>query len=463
MTIVDSRADVVIVGAGVAGLAAARRLAEAGVTTVVLEARDRIGGRIHTIRDSRTPLPIELGAEFVHGSAPEIVQIARENRLVICDIHGKRWHSERGKLKLMDDDDFWSQVGRVMNRLDPKRTPDRSFQEFLESKPGGASLARQRTLAREYVQSFHAADITRVSERSLADGGAPGDEEEKRQGRILDGYDNVPAALAEPVRPSVRLSCVAREIAWEPGAVEVRYTRAGDDTFTVGARAAVITVPLGVLQDASAPSAITFTPEVDDVRRAARRLTMGTVGRIVLLFGEPFWESKAMKRRTGGRSLAQLSFLHSADDDVPVFWTAAPARAATLVGWAGGTTAARLVARGGAEVEARAIAAIGRLFGMRRRHVESSIVACWYHDWGTDPFTRGAYSYALVGGNTAAKQLAKPVAGTLFFAGEAASVEGRTGTVHGAIGTGYRAAAAVLRLTMDGRARRPGTAGTSAR
>jgi monoamine oxidase len=459
----DERADVVIVGAGVAGLAAARRLAEAGASVVLLEARDRIGGRIHTVRDPRTPLPIELGAEFVHGSAPEVVRIARENKLVICDIHGERWHSERGKLKPIDDDDFWSQLGRVMSRLDPRRTPDRSFQEFLDSKPGGASLARQRTLAREYVQGFHAADITRVSERALADGGAPEDEEEKRQGRILDGYDKVPAVLAAPVRECVRLSAVVREIAWEPGAVEVRFTRSAGGTFSVSARAAVITVPLGVFQDASEPSAITFTPDVDHVRRAASRLAMGTVGRIVLLFEEPFWESKAMKRRTGGRSLAQLSFLHSSDDDVPVWWTAGPARTTTLVGWAGGTTAARLVARGAAEVEGRAVAAIGRLFGMRRRHVEPLIAACWYHDWLADPFTRGAYSYALVGGSAAAKRLARPVERTLFFAGEAASAEGRTGTVHGAIGTGDHAAAAVLRLTMDGRGRRPGTGGTSTR
>ena len=457
------RVDVVIVGAGVAGLAAAKRLAEAGATVVVLEARDRIGGRVHTVRDSRTPLPIELGAEFVHGSAPEVVEIARENKLVICDIHGERWRPGRGKLERFDDEVFWSDIGKVMKRLDPKRAPDRSFQEFLESKPGGRSLARQRTLAREYVQGFHAADITRVSERALADGGAPEDEEEKRQGRILDGYDRVPSALATSVAGSVRLSAAVHEIAWEPGAVEVRYAHSPNDTLTVSARAAIITVPLAVIQDATAPSAIRFMPDVEDVRQAASRLAMGTVGRIVLLFREPFWESTAMKRRTGGHSLAQLSFVHSSDADVPVWWTAAPARGRTLVGWAGGTTAARLVARGPAEVEARAVAAIGRLFGMRRARVESLIEACWYHDWQADPFTRGAYSYALVGGSTAAKRLAKPVARTLFFAGEAASVEGRTGTVHGAMGTGYRAAGALLRLTMDGRSRRPGAAGTGAR
>jgi monoamine oxidase len=449
------RVDVVVVGAGVAGLAAAQRLTEAGATTVVLEARGRIGGRIHTIRDDRAPIPIELGAEFVHGSAPELVEIARQRNLVVCDIHGERWSAERGKLKPMDDDDFWKQLERVMRRLDPGRTPDRSFQEFLDGKPGGASLARERRIAGEYVEGFHAADLARVSERALADGGAPDDEEGERQARILDGYDQVPLALAGSVS-GVRLGHVVHEIAWEPGAVEVRCARTGNGGSAIAARAAIITVPLGVLQQENGPSAIAFTPDVTDTRRAANQLAMGTVARIVLLFRDPFWSSQTMKRKTGGRSLAELSFLHSSDDDVPTWWTAGPVRAATLVGWAGGPKATRLVTRGPAEVEARAIASIGRLFGMRRRRIESLIEGCWYHDWHADPFSLGAYSYALVGGSTAAKRLARPVARTLFFAGEAADGEGRTGTVHGAIGTGHRAAASVLsvlRLTTKRRSR----------
>jgi monoamine oxidase len=158
-----------------------------------------------------------------------------------------------------------------------------------------------------------------------------------------------------------------------------------------------------------------------------------------------------VRRKAGGRSLAELSFLHSSDDDVPTWWTAGPVRAATLVGWAGGPKAARLVARGPVEVEACAIATAARLFGMQRRRLESLVEQCWYHDWQHDPFSRGAYSYALVGGSAAAKRLARPVARTLFFAGEGADAEGRTGTVHGAMGTGYRAAAAVLRLTRNPR------------
>lgn len=449
----DERFDVAVIGGGVAGLAAARRLTRAGASVVVLEARARIGGRIFTVRDERMPIPIELGAEFMHGSAEEVAEITRESALVVCDIRGKRWRTNRGKLIPMSDDDFWPALGRVMRRLDPKRTPDRSFQEFLDTRPGGAALASQRTLAREFVLGFHAADPADISERSLADGGAPEDEEERRQARILDGYDRVPLALAAGVR-DVRLSHVVRAIAWEQGGVEVRYGIASGAGVpathgTIAARAAVITVPLGVLHQPDAASTITFTPDVDDVRHAAAQLAMGTVARVVFLFREPVWNGRSVRAKAGGRSLAEMSFLQSTDDDVPIWWTAAPVRAPIMVGWAGGPKAARLVAGGAAEVEARAIGALARQLGIRRRRLEGLVEHCWYHDWGQDPFSRGAYSYARVGGSGAAKRLARPVANTLFFAGEAADHEGRNGTVHGAIGSGYHAAETLLRLTNE--------------
>ena len=443
--------DVVVVGAGVAGLAAARRLTERGVRVAVLESRDRIGGRIATIRDERTPLPIELGAEFIHGSADEVVEIVREARLVVCDTQGERWRASGRRLTPIDEHDFWKEIGRVMKRLDAERSPDRSFQEFLDTRPGGASLAAQRVLAREFVAGFHAADLSLISERALADGGAPEDPSEERMGRVLDGYDRVPATLASALG-DVRLAHRVHEIAWEPGAVELRFTSAdasgGAIAGSISALAAVISVPLGVLHQTDGPSAIRFTPDVTDSRRAASQLAMGTVVRIPMLFREPFWEAKSLERRTGGRSLSGMSFLHSSDDDIPVWWTAAPVRATTLVGWAGGTRAARLIGLSVTEIEDRALAALARQFGMQRRRVESLAEHCWHHDWVTDPHALGAYSYALVGGSTAAKRLARPVNDTIFFAGEAADEAGRNGTVHGAIGTGYRAAAAVARLTL---------------
>src|SRR5690348_2373979 len=130
-----TRVDVVVIGAGVAGLEAARTLHDAGLEIVVLEARERIGGRIFTLHDSELPVGIELGAEFVHGSAPELREIGRAAALTICDIEGRRWESRSGALRPLGDD-FWAELESVMARLRERPRDDRSFAEFLASKPG---------------------------------------------------------------------------------------------------------------------------------------------------------------------------------------------------------------------------------------------------------------------------------------------------------------------------------------
>jgi monoamine oxidase len=209
-----------------------------------------------------------------------------------------------------------------------------------------------------------------------------------------------------------------------------------------------------VLQQPDSASGITFSPNVDAMTKALAGIAMGVVARVVLMFREPFWEKRNVRRKTGPDTLTELSFLMSTDEDLPVWWTAAPVRAPILVGWAGGPRASRLIETGENEIESRAIAAIARQLGMQRRAVSGLVEQFWHHDWLHDPFTLGAYSYALVGGSKAAAQLARPVEKTLFFAGEAADSTGRTGTVHGAIGTGYRAADAFLRLTNSGSSRR---------
>ena len=90
--------DVVVVGAGIAGLAAAQMLLDAGLDVLVLEARGRVGGRIHTHRDPLSPVPIELGAEFIHGTAPEVWEPVRAARLLVCEASDRFWLSRGGVL-----------------------------------------------------------------------------------------------------------------------------------------------------------------------------------------------------------------------------------------------------------------------------------------------------------------------------------------------------------------------------
>jgi monoamine oxidase len=119
--------------------------------------------------------------------------------------------------------------------------------------------------------------------------------------------------------------------------------------------------------------------------------------------------------------------------------------APVLVGWCGGPCARRIVEESPGAVIDAAIAALARHVGLPRGRIASMVEQTWMHDWEHDPYSRGAYSYQKVGGIDAPAELAKPIRGTLFFAGEASEASGGTGTVHGAIATGTRAARQVLR------------------
>ena len=138
-----------------------------------------------------------------------------------------------------------------------------------------------------------------------------------------------------------------------------------------------------------------------------------------------------------------MSFLSTGDADFPVWWTAYPMPIPILTAWAGGPTAARLAHYTADELTGRALDSLCRQTGLARELADDLLIDTWYHDWQHDPLARGAYSYGVVGGTDAADVLGRPVDDTLFFAGEATDPDGRNGTVHGAIASGYRAAAAV--------------------
>lgn len=444
----STTADVVVIGAGVAGLEAARVLHDAGLNVVVLEARERIGGRIFTLRDPELPVGIELGAEFVHGSAPELREIARAAALTVCDVAGERWQSKTGALRPLGDE-FWAELESVMSRLRKQRRHDRSFAEFLSSKPGGARLAHSRRLARQWVEGFQAADPERASESALADGGSPGDDiRERRIGRVLDGYDSVPRWIARALLDRVRLGAVVTAVDWSAGKVRATIAAPQGNGSVVEARAAIVTVPIGVLRATPGEAgAISFTPPLERDRTKAEALAgveMGMVTRVVLRVRERFWATARFARRTGNRNLDQLSFLHGANDEFPTWWTAYPVDTPLIVGWVGGSAARELVSLGDDEIMERAIRALARVFSLSRREASRLVVGSWTHNWLRDPFARGAYSYIVVGGQDAPAKLARPLRRTLFFAGEATDAEGRTGTVHGAIGSGRRAARQVL-------------------
>ena len=435
--------DVVIVGAGVAGLAALRALNDAGLSVRVVEARDRIGGRIYTLHDLRLPHAIELGAEFIHGSAPELVDLAAEAGLAPFVIEGER-RRPRGQ-KLVDATDYWGALHKVMRFL-PEAGPDESFSQFLEREPGGRGAGEARRLSRQFVEGFHAARTEKISARALAEGGAPTEDvDEQRIMRIPSGYSGIPQWLARGLDAQIMTGVVVESVEWEPQRVAISARWESGRSMTLKARACVVTAPLAVIFcPPSEKGAISFRPLPDNLKKMHGRLTIGSVQRAVFLFRERWWADK-LRSVPKGASLENLSFLYGDTKDYPVWWTMYPAHVPAMVGWAGGPAALPLAGKSYEEKRDRAIAALGKNFRVTRRRIESQVIEMWTHDWDLDPFARGAYSYSLVGGANAAAKLARGVEGTLWFAGEAADAEGRNGTVNGAIGSGRAAAKAVKR------------------
>jgi monoamine oxidase len=418
--------DVVVIGAGVSGLAAARELSGAGKRVCILEARPRTGGRIHTLHVPDLPLPVELGAEFIHGEPQETFSIVGAAALMACELpDDHHWSASRGWTELRD---FWEQIERVRAKIGGRRR-DVSFAEFLRSQR--SISPRLRELARSFVEGYHAAHADRISALALSSS----DEEQddpggNKQFRILDGYDAVIEWLRaglDPDRTDLRLGTVVKEVTWRNGEVTVDSIRAnGRREQSVRASAAIVTIPIGVWKaPREQDGAIRFDPALTEKERAIAKLEVGHVVKIVFRFAERFWDD--------------FNFVHSSDRFVPTWWTAAPVRAATLTAWAGGHAADALLAEGQLAMIDRALDSLAKVLHCRRRTIDDQLAGTFTHDWQSDPFSRGAYSYAGVGGTGAHGVLARPMRSTLFFAGEATSAD-QTGTVAGAIETGRKAA-----------------------
>ena len=439
--------DAIIIGAGAAGLAAASDLRANGRSVVVVEARSRIGGRIFTYRDPVVAVPIELGAEFLHGATPNSDTIIEAAGLTVVDVVGEHWQAREGRFRQVD---VWKKIDKVLLKLDEHRAPDRSLSDYLAERSARKRKpkdARARKVTMEFVQGFHAADPSLVSERWLAKGRDTGESPgEERTGRLLGGYDRLPAWLAREVYDAIELNTVVSRIEWERGNVVVTCQDAEHATRKLTGRTVIVTVPVGVLQ--AAPSelgAIVFAPEIPAITDALVGLTMGPVLRTAFAFSERFWE-KGLRNapRRGGCGLTSLSFLHSPGATVPVWWTQFPVRAPLLVGWVGGPPAAELCAMRDADIERIALHDLATHLGTTYERLAGFVRGSWTHNWQRDPFSRGAYSYAVVGGSGGARKLARPIEQTIFFAGEATDTEGRSGTVEGALTTGARAAQGVL-------------------
>jgi monoamine oxidase len=404
-----SEFDVVVIGAGAAGLAAARRIATAPLSLHVLEARNRAGGRGWTLKDT-TGLPIELGCGWLHSADENEWCIIAATLGFALDRTRPQWRSQWRNLGFprADHEDFRATLERFWDRLDAggDAETDQPGDRFLE--PGcrwnGLIDAISTYMNGVELDGLSARDFWRYRDTGI-------------NWRVVEGYGTLIAALADGL--DIRFDCPAEVI--DHGGRRIRIATPHGD---IEARAVIVTVPTDVLA-AGMPR---FAPELPDKIAAAEALPLGVADKVYL-------------RLTGGDDIPNDAHLYGAIDRVQTgSYHLRPLGRPLVEGYFGGEFARELEQEGEAGFASFAIDQLAALMGNDVRKRLELIAAS---TWVRDPWARGSYSRARPGHADARQVLAAAVDQRLFFAGEACSGDDFS-TAHGAYRSGVLAAEQVI-------------------
>lgn len=427
-------ADVIIIGAGASGLIAARELSRKKKKVIVLEARDRIGGRIYSQHGKGFYFPIETGAEFIHGNLPLTFKLLNEYKLQKTEITGGLWQHKKGKL--VQEYDFIEEGKELEKKLEEVKE-DVTVEEFLNTHFREEKYTQLKQSVTRFVEGYDAADIKYASTLAFKEEWLA--EEPWKQYRPAQQYDVLMNSIAkECIENGVEffLSAAAQKISYAKDNVMVA---ASDRKFS--ASRIIITVPLGVLRaDKESKAFIDFDPPLPDpYRNAINKLGYGGVIKFILQFKAAFWKDAP----TG--ELKDMGFLFSDTEKIPTWWTQDTCKLPLLTGWMAGKRSEHFLYDNEEDLLHKAIETLARLLKREKDFIKEQLSAHKIIDWNKDEYALGAYSYSVVNGTEMIETLAAPVEQTLYFAGEALNADGSIATVEAALQSGLKTAKLVLK------------------
>ncbi|MBW7969422.1 NAD(P)/FAD-dependent oxidoreductase [Bradyrhizobium sp. BR 10289] len=420
----DRPEHIIVVGAGAAGLMAARALALAGRRVTILEARERCGGRIHPLPVAEFGYRADGGAEFVHGEAPVTRALLREAGLSLQLIEGVQWSFDgAGFSRESRRDPHDAELHAVLGAL----KDDLTVTDFLQRHFAGPEYAGLRHSIERMVEGYDAADPARASILALREEWMDGSHH--TQARIVGGYGALIDFLAAECRrhgAAISLGCVVSSIAEESGTVVVRC---GNGSVHSCDRV-IVTMPLPLLRDIALPAAVRAKAD------AANDIGFGNAIKILLRFTRPWWREQRPE-------LADMSFLLS-QQTIPVWWARHPDPNPVLTGWFGGPRTAELDGLDAQGLIDAGLSSLAAIFALPRETIARDLMAAAAINWAHDPFARGAYSWATPRSREAQTMWARPD-GPVLFSGEALYRGRDMGTVEAALASGLETARTILR------------------
>ncbi|MDB5208999.1 MAG: FAD-dependent oxidoreductase [Flavisolibacter sp.] len=419
-----TRYDVIIIGAGAAGMLAALEIALTGRVVAVIEAKDRTGGRIHTINYTGFEKPVEMGAEFVHGDLPTTVNLFEKAGIKKHSATGEAWEYKEGALEKRRD--FIEDYDALVKKFKSLNN-DISVADFMKQYLADSQYEELRASLKNYVQGYYAGDIDKASTYALYEELTGGEEKDYR---VDGGYGQLAAWLEKQTRAKgVQFFLLeeVREINWKTLDVEIVTNKQ-----TLHGKKVLVTVSIGVLQS----EMIRFSPALPGKMSAAKKLGFGHAIKTNLQFTGPFWKDKAFTR---GKKMSKLNFLFS-NQPIPTWWTQHPRKEALLVGWLAGPPAESVTTVAKDVVVENAMQSLAQIFSMEPALLQQKLLAAAWYNWSADKHFYGAYSYSVVDGEAIIKSMIEPVENTIYFAGEGLHHGNEIGTVEAALTSGRNVA-----------------------